>query len=141
FLQRGELPDVLFRNGDAIVVEDQGSVVSVSGEVRSPFTFELIGDGGAGEQIMAFARPRPEATHVAVVGIRNGAPFSTYVPLSEFSDLHLRDGDRVQFEADARAADVLVRVEGAHEGPSVFSVPRGATVGQVLSQVRIDPLA
>lgn len=138
FLRDGFLPDVSFRNGDAIVVGPQGPIVSVSGDARAPFTFELKGDQGSGAEIIGIARPRPEATHAAIVGVRDGQPFSTYSPLDQFAAVSLRDGDRVQFEADARAQSVMVRVEGAHSGPSVFSVPRGATVGSVLAQVAVD---
>jgi len=139
FLRDGHLPQVSFRNGDAIVVEEQGPIISVSGDVRAPFTFELANDTGLGAELMAFARPQPGATHAAVVGVRNGEPFSAYLPLGDFARFTLRDGDRVQFESDARSGDVLVRVEGAHDGPSVFTEARGVTVAQILSRVAIDP--
>ncbi|MFN3536472.1 MAG: polysaccharide biosynthesis/export family protein, partial [Brevundimonas sp.] len=65
FLREGVLPRVSFRTGDAIVVEDQGSIVSVSGDARAPFTFELAGQTGQGGELMQFARPQPGATHAA----------------------------------------------------------------------------
>lgn len=138
FLQSGTLPDVSFQNGDAIVVEAQGSTVAVSGDVRAAYSFELQGASGPGSELMRYARPRPGATHAAVVGVRDGAPFSAYLPLGEFATFVLQDGDRVQFESDSQAVDMLVRVEGAHGGASVFSVPRGTTVGAVLQTVPVD---
>ncbi|MEH6663766.1 MAG: SLBB domain-containing protein [Brevundimonas sp.] len=138
FLREGILPRVSFRTGDAIVVEEQGSIVSVSGDVRAPFTFELAGLTGQGGELMQFARPQPGATHAAVVGVRDGQPISAYIPLDQFSAFTLMDGDRVQFESDSRPANVLVRVEGAHGGPSVFTETRGTTVAEVLAQVAID---
>lgn len=138
FLASGASPRVSFRNGDAIVVGEQGPVVSVSGQVRSPFTFELAASSGQGAEIVRFARPRPGATHAAVVGVRDGQPYSAYLPLDQFAGLQLVDGDRVQFETDVRAEQILVRVEGAHSGPSVFSVSRGSTVNSVLAQVGVD---
>jgi protein involved in polysaccharide export with SLBB domain len=138
FLSDGVSPRIQFRNGDAIVVDDQGPVVSVGGAARSPFTFELESGSGLGAEIIRFARPRPEVTHVAVIGVRDGAPHSEYVMLEQFEAMELHDGDRVRFEADSRASEILVRVEGAHDGPSVFSMVRGTTVAQVLAQVAID---
>ncbi|MBA3999708.1 polysaccharide biosynthesis/export family protein [Brevundimonas sp.] len=138
FLREGVLPRISFRTGDAIVVEEQGSIVSVSGDVRAPFTFELAGQTGQGGELMQFARPQPGATHAAVFGVRDGQPISAYIPLNQFSAFTLMDGDRVQFESDSRPANVLVRVEGAHGGPSVFTEVRGTTVAQILSQVAID---
>lgn len=138
FLREGLLPRLSFRNGDAVVVEEQGPVVSVSGDVRAPFTFELSGATGQGGELMLFARPQPGATHVAVVGVRGGAPISHYMTLNDFSAFTLMDGDRVQFESDARPTNVLVRVEGSHGGPSVFTEARGTTVAQVLARLAID---
>lgn len=141
FLQRGLTPQVNFRNGDAVVVGDQGSIVSVTGDVRAPYTFELAQPTGVGGEIMAFARPRPEVSHVAVVGVRQGQPYSAYLPMAEFASFPLYDGDRVQFESDVRSAEILVRIEGTAGGPSVFSVPRGSTVASVLAQAPISPEA
>ncbi len=138
FLREGLSPQFSFRNGDAIVVGDQGSIVSVSGEARAPYTFELDQPTGVGGEIMSVARPRPDVSHVAIVGVRQGQPYSAYVPLAEFVNFPLYDGDRLQFERDVRAAEILVRIEGTAGGPSVFSVPRGSTVASVLAQAPIS---
>jgi protein involved in polysaccharide export with SLBB domain len=138
FLREGMLPRISFRNGDAVVVEEQGPIVSVTGDVRAPFTFELAGQTGQGVEIMQFARPQPGATHVAVVGVRDRQPFSAYLTLEHFAAFTLMDGDRVQFESDNRSGNVLVRLEGAHDGPSVFTEARGTTVADVLARVPID---
>lgn len=140
FLRLGSLPDFSFRNGDAVVVGEQGPVVSVEGTVRAPFTFELEGPG-LGSQILTYARPRPETTHAALVGTRDRMPVTSYLTLDQFAGQPVADGDRIRFEKDVRATQLAIRVEGAHDGPSVFTVPRGATVGQVLAQVPIDPSA
>ncbi len=138
FLRAGAAPAISFRSGDAIVVEEQGAAIAVTGDVRSTYTFELSAETGLGSEVMRYARPRPGATHVAVVGVRNAQPFSTYLTLAAFATFELQDGDRVQFVSDVRNAEALVRIEGAHSGPSVFSVPRGTTVGQILQQVSLD---
>lgn len=139
FLRAGALPSISFRNGDAIVVEEQGATVAVTGDVRSAYSFELSAPTGLGAEIMRYARPRPGASHAAIVGIRNGQPFSAYLSLAEFANFTLTDGDRVQFESDVRDNSVLVRVDAPHVGASVFSAERGATVGQVIAQMTIDP--
>lgn len=138
FLRAGALPDASFRNGDAVVVEEQGPTVAVTGDVRAAYTFELLADGETGAELMRFARPRPGSTHAAVVGVRDSQPFSQYLPLEAFSGFMLRDGDRVQFTSDVRSTEVLVRVEGAHDGPSVFTLPKGTTLGGLLQQVGIS---
>ncbi|KQR56237.1 SLBB domain-containing protein [Brevundimonas sp. Leaf168] len=139
FLRSGILPGVSFRNGDAVVVEEQGPAVSVTGDVRAAYTFELLSEGETGAQLMRYARPRPGSTHAAVVGVRDRQPFSVYLPLEAFSTFMLRDGDQVQFTSDVRSTEVLVRVEGAHEGASVFTLPKGTTLGGLLQQVAVSP--
>lgn len=140
FLRSGALPNFSFRNGDAVVVGEQGPVVSVEGTVRSPFTFELEGPA-TGAEILTYARPRPETTHAALIGTRDRMPVTNYLTLDAFAAQPVRDGDRIRFEKDVRAMQLAIRVEGAHDGPSVFTVQRGATVGQVLAQLPIDPSA
>jgi len=140
FLRAGTLPEVRFQNGDAVVVDDQGPVVSVEGTVRAPFTFELEGPA-TGAQILTYSRPRPETTHAALIGTRNRTPMAVYLTIEQFAAQPVQDGDRVRFERDVRAQQLAIRVDGAHEGPSVFTVQRGTTVGQVLAGVPIDPMA
>jgi len=140
FLRNGGLPDFAFRNGDAVVVGEQGPVVSVEGTVRSPFTFELEGPSTGGE-ILMYARPRPETTHAALIGTRDRMPVTSYLTIDQFAQQPVADGDRIRFESDVRAQQLAIRVEGAHDGPSVYTVTRGTTVGQVLAQVAVDPLA
>jgi protein involved in polysaccharide export with SLBB domain len=140
FLRLGALPDVSLRNGDAIVVGEQGPVVSVEGTVRAPFTFELEGPS-TGSEILMYARPRPETTHAALIGTRDRMPVTSYLTIDQFAQQPVADGDRIRFESDVRAQTLAIRVEGAHDGPSVYTVTRGSTVGQILAQVQIDPLA
>lgn len=141
FLLNGDLSGVDLQNGDVIVVGQQGPVVSVSGDARSPFTFEFENVAGTGSELLLYARPRPEVTHVSVLGSRDGVPFNAYLTREEFAALTLFDGDRVRFEADAPSDTFIVRVEGAHTGPSAYVVNRGDFLGPLLARIPLDPLA
>ncbi|NNC72604.1 MAG: polysaccharide export protein [Sphingomonadaceae bacterium] len=141
FLLNGDLSGVELRGGDVIVVGQQGPVVSVSGDARSPFTFEFENAAGTGSELLLYARPRPEVTHVSVLGTRDDVPFNAYLPREEFAALTLFDGDRVRFEADAPSDTFVVRVEGAHTGPSAYVVNRGDSLGPLLARIPLDPLA
>jgi protein involved in polysaccharide export with SLBB domain len=141
FLLNGDLSGTNLRNGDVIVVGQQGPIVSVSGDARAPFTFEFANVAGTGAELLRYARPRPEVTHVSVLGTRDSVPFNAYMTREEFASLPLADGDRVQFEADAPADTFIVRVEGAHTGPSAYVVNRGDYLGPLLRQIPFDPLA
>ncbi len=141
FLLNGDLAGVELRSNDVIVVGRQGPVVSVTGGVRAPYTFEFRNVAGTGGELLQYARPRPEVTHVSVLGTRDGRPFNAYMTREEFASLTLLDGDRVRFEADAPADTFIVRVQGAHTGPSSYIVDRGDTLGPLLARIPLDPLA
>lgn len=141
FLLNGDLSGVDLRGNDVIVVGQQGPVVSVSGDARSAYTFEFATAAGSGGELLQYARPRPEVTHVSVLGTRAGVPYNAYVTREEFAALTLLDGDRVRFEADAPADTFVVRVEGAHTGPSAYVVNRGDYLGPLLDRIPLDPLA
>ncbi len=141
FLLNGEMSGVSLSNGDVIVVGQQGPIVSVSGDARSAYTFEFANRSATGGELLRYARPRPEVTHVSILGTRNGVPFNDYVTREEFSGVELLDGDRVRFEADAPSDTFIVRVVGAHTGPSAYVVDRGDYLGPLLTQIPLDPLA
>ncbi|MEM8695177.1 MAG: polysaccharide biosynthesis/export family protein [Pseudomonadota bacterium] len=141
FLLNGDLSGVDLRNGDVIVVGQQGPVVSVSGDARAPYTFEFANIAGTGSELLQYSRPRPEVTHVSVLGTRDGVPFNAYVTRDEFAAMMLADGDRVRYEADAPSGTFVVRVVGAHDGPSAYVVNRGDYLGPLLNQIPLDPLA
>ena len=53
----------------------------------------------------------------------------------------LADGDRGRYEADAPSNTFIVRVLGAHEGPSAYVVNRGDYLGPLLASIPLDRLA
>ena len=141
FLLTGTLPDVRLRGGDVIVVGPQGPIVSVTGEARAPYSFEFTATTSTGAELLRAARPRPEVTHVSVLGTRNGKPENHYLTIAEFASLPLMDSDRVRFETDAKSDTFVIRVEGANNSQSSYTVPRGTTLGSILSKIEFDPYA
>ncbi|MCA1749218.1 MAG: polysaccharide export protein [Sphingomonadales bacterium] len=140
FLLSGDMSGVQLQTGDVVVVGQQGPIVSVTGDVRAPYTFEFAHAAGTGAELLLYARPRPEVTHVSVLGTRDSTPFNAYVTREEFAVLTLYDGDRVQFHADAPADTFIVRVRGATTGPSAYVVNRGDYLGPLLDRIPLDPL-
>ncbi len=141
FLRTGEMPMLALRDGDVVVSAEQGSIVSVSGDVRAPYTFELMNTTGLGSEILNYARPRPETTHVEVLGVRDAVPFNEYMDLGSFRSFQLADGDRVRFAADQRSETILVQVEGATTGQAAYTVGRYDNLADVIAQIPLDPLA
>ena len=141
FLRTGHLPAVSLHNNDTIVVGQQGPIVAVTGVARAPFTFELAGPSGNGEEIIYYARPRPEVNYVALLGFRSAQPLNAYVSLPDFAKMPLLDGDRIGFSADAIAQTVVVQVTGAYHGPASYVVPKETSLGAMLAKIPMDAMA
>lgn len=140
FLLAGRLPKLHYQEGDTILVGEQRSMVRVEGDIRNDYRFEFPSSGPLrGEELLRLARPLPQVTHVRVTGSRDGQPRSDYLPLAAFARWELRDQDRVAFGADEPSETILVRVSGAHLGPSTFVAGREATLLQLLDYVEVDP--
>ncbi len=141
FLRTGEMKPLRLREGDVIVVGQQGPIVSVYGSARAPFTFELAQASGTGEEVLYYARPQPQTNYAGVLGVRETKPYNVYLALGDFAREPLRDGDRVAFAADTIADTVVVEIEGAHAGPSSYVVPRQTSLAAVLARIPLDSMA
>ncbi|MGQ8364627.1 polysaccharide biosynthesis/export family protein [Glaciecola sp. 1036] len=139
FLINGTLDSFSFQDDDVIIVGEQKSIVKTEGEARLPLFFELTNQELNGQSLIKYARPLPNASHVAVTGTRENGPISIYVTLEEFLTFELQDGDVVLFNEDIRNDVISVQVVGSHEGPSFFTLKRGSRLIDFLHRVKIDP--
>ncbi len=138
FLLRGALPPGRLRDRDTILVGGQGPTVAAEGDVSGVFRYELQ-KPYTGAELVALARPYPDATHVDVVGVRGGRPESFYDTLDEFRRVPLRDGDIVTFTSDVPTSVMTVSVDGRIDGPTTLVVTREARLLDVLSYLPVDP--
>ncbi len=138
FLRGASLPTIEFRVNDMIVVGHQRPTVTALGDVQNSYRFE-IEPSFTGANLVALARPDPIVSDVAIQGIRDGKPYDAYVPLSEFERMRLASGDTYSFASDYVSNTIFVTVTGQSAGPSSLVVPRGATLGEVLKLIEVDP--
>jgi len=139
FIIKGHLAKSHFEDGDVLLVTTNGPQISVAGDVKYPFSFELISESLSGAELMAFAQPEISVSHVAHSGDRNGLPFSRYIPLHQFKTSTLYEGDSVLFKKDVRASVIGIEVSGSYKGPSFFNVKKGTRLREVLSLIEVDP--
>ncbi|MBP0491193.1 polysaccharide biosynthesis/export family protein [Roseomonas sp. SG15] len=139
FLLAGRLTRFLFQEGDTIVVNKQGALVSVDGAVRNNYLFEVPGRAMQGEELIQLASPLPAATNVVVRGTRNGAPWSRYTTVTELRRIPLLDQDVVSFITDAPPQTIRVSIEGSRIGPSVLIADRDIGLCQLLDHVAVNP--
>ncbi|HFC91445.1 MAG TPA: polysaccharide export protein [Leucothrix mucor] len=139
FLLWGKLPHWKFRDGDTLLVGQQGGTVNVEGEVRGKFSFEFGGRSTRGIEVIKYARPYKKASNVIVSGTRRGKPWSNYISINRFKGTYIMDGDTLRFITDAKLKTMSVRIEGSHLGSSYYSIKRGTRLKELLDYVSVDP--
>ncbi|GAA0856752.1 polysaccharide biosynthesis/export family protein [Aliiglaciecola litoralis] len=139
FLKEGQLPAFSFKDEDVILVGEQGAMVTVEGAARYPFRFELTDNSRSGESLMQYARPLAKTSHVAVTGSRPEGPISVYLPIKEFDEFGMSDGDIVLFNDDIRPQVISVQISGSYLGPSFYTVEKDARLLDLLNHVEINP--
>ncbi|WP_041490549.1 polysaccharide biosynthesis/export family protein [Burkholderia cepacia] len=141
FLLNGVIDQLQLADGDVIVVGPREHVFSVRGEVYNAYDFEFGAPVISLQQALAIARPKPGATHVSIVRRQGSKRTSEYYPIADATNVKLNDGDQLVVTADRYAGTIQVRVEGAHSGEHALVLPYGATMAQVLGQIRANPLS
>ncbi|MEP2651480.1 MAG: polysaccharide biosynthesis/export family protein [Paraglaciecola sp.] len=139
FLKLGRLPAFSFKDEDVIFVGEQGAMVNVEGAARYPFRFELEPSKRSGTALMTYARPLSKTSHVAITGSRASGPISVYLPVNEFDQFTMADGDTVLFNDDIRPKVISVQISGSYEGPSFYAVEKDTRLLDLLSYIEVDP--
>jgi len=139
FIRRGVIPDVVFKEGDAILIKPMKTAVSVQGNVSKAHRYEFVKDSVTGGDVTGLAMPGPSTTHVAISRIVDGKTVFDYIRLREFSSYLLGDGDVVSFRSDLEEKNITINVAGAFSGASALTVGRKATLKQVLDLIEVDP--
>jgi protein involved in polysaccharide export with SLBB domain len=138
FLNHGEIQTVPFRNGDVILVKQQGPTVSVLGDVRNSFKFELLEGQSLGGEVSVYARPLTKVTHVGVVGDRENGSVAVYFAKSDFESFVIGDGDIVTYNDDSSVDMMSVKLSGSFVGPSIYAVSKGTKLKDLLNHVEVD---
>ena len=141
FLRKGELESFSFKDNDVVLVKEQGPMITVEGEARNAVMFELTDTEKSGSDIVDYARPKQNASHVAVTGTRQEGPLSIYFTIEDFKDFTLVDGDIVLFNDDFRSDIISVQITGSFLGPSFYTLKKGSRLVDLLSHIEIDPQA
>jgi protein involved in polysaccharide export with SLBB domain len=140
FILEGALPRPRLEEGDVILVGERGAGVLAEGQVRHSARFEFPADAAVtGNELVALAAPLHKASHVSIVGSRNGAPYNTYLALADFLQIPLEDGDAVQFHADTPGNTIMVAASGAIVGASRYPVRKDTRLLDLLHHIPVEP--
>ena len=141
FLLNGKLGLSQFVDGDTIVVGPRQHTFSIEGDVFNSYDFEFANSSIPVTEALSWARPKPGATHMTIIRQQGTMKRSEYFPLSSAPGRSLQDGDKLVVSSDRYAGTIQVRIEGAHSGEHAVVLPYGATMRQVLAQVRPNSMS
>lgn len=136
FLLSGRIPLVQLAEGDVVFVQPRQSIVGVSGLVANANLFEFSGDTKGIGDLMAMAKPKPEATHVRITRNQGGVRNIEYYSIAEAAGVVINNGDGVEFTADKKPGTITVRVEGEHQSAQEYVLPYGAKLGELTSKIK-----
>lgn len=137
FLIHGKLSKPQFRDGDTIIIEKRGPVVTVTGEVPRPHRYELLDDELNGDDLLALTQVQSNVSHILQRGGRPDGPVSIYHKLKEFEDAKLVDGDELLYSADQRDETIVVQLEGSFYGPSRYVLTKDARLNELLDIISV----
>lgn len=136
----GKLAELTFKEGDTVVVGPRGAMVGVTGFARNAYAFEAPYGAKTmtGADLIPLMRPEPTVTNGAVHGFRDGKPQAAYYTLAELARVVLADGDHVDLHSDTFQETVSVKINGETRGPSVYVMPRGAMLSQLMAKLPLQ---
>lgn len=141
FLLDGKLGLSQFADGDTIVVGPRQHTFSVEGDVFNSYEFEFRANTIPIAEALSWARPKPGATHMTIIRQQGSAKRSEYYPLLSAAGRSLQYGDKLIISTDRYAGTIQVRIEGAHSGEHAIVLPYGASMRQVLAQIRPNSMS
>ena len=141
FLLEGRIEPLQLQDGDTIFVPARQSSVRIDGEVTNAALFELRAAQVPASELLAMARPRPQATHLSIVRQAGPERRSEYHPIGEARSVMVGNGDQVSITADRVPGTILVRFEGAHRGERTAVLPYGARLSDALALLKPAPQA
>jgi protein involved in polysaccharide export with SLBB domain len=141
FLLAGNLKTFVFKDGDIVIVSPKKSTFEISGDVYNPYVFEFDRDQLTVAQALTVARVKPSATHISI-SRRQGTEYrSEYYPIQKSGHIVLNNGDKINVTADRYFGTIQIRIEGAHAGEHAVVLPYGATLDQVIAQLKPNQMS
>jgi len=139
FLINGNLSRPQFRDGDTIIVDERGPVVTVTGEVARDQRYELLENELDGASLLELTQVQSNVSHILQRGGRPTGPISVYHQLGSFYDVTLVNGDELLFSADQRDETIVVQLEGSFYGPSRYVLTKDARLQELLDIISVPP--
>ncbi|STX29339.1 Polysialic acid transport protein kpsD precursor [Legionella beliardensis] len=139
FLFKGFVTPFQLHQGDTILVKAQKYIISVAGDVKSSYQYELLDQELPLSALMSLANVEPTATYVRIQRNQGRQPTFIYEPIHSSKPLKIKAGDRITFVADKEVQQTLITVKGQVKGPHQYVVKQGTTLRQFLKTLPLAP--
>jgi len=135
FLLEGKLPLLQFQDGDTIFVGPLRSTVQVRGLTAIQAQYEFDREMNL-SRLLQMAGVSERATHVRITRNQGATREAQYLALGEAtSGYTVQGGDEIDVVADRLVGNILVAVEGEHQGSGQFVLPYKATLKDLIEQI------
>ena len=142
FLLTGNLELFQFKTGDVIVVDSIKHYVTVSGDVKRPYRFELKTCNTTLKTLAEMAVVNPTATNVMITRYnQQNEQQSSFHSLINEPNIEIECGNTVEFVPDHTLKNMTIYIEGEHQGLHNLVVPKGASLDDVLKKINYTSLS
>jgi hypothetical protein len=141
FLTKGIMDDFQFKNSDVILVKPLKRLISVTGDVRRPYFFELLPEEAMVKDILPYILPKEATNSFILTTWRDRKEITIEYPMERANTTSLKHGDKINFVSNYYIKNIEVHIEGEHKGTNFLSIPKGSTLYDILSKVQFTPLS
>lgn len=142
FMLSGDLELFQFQMGDVIVVDSVRNYLEITGDVKRPYRYELKSPYTTLGMVKKVVLPNPTSTNVIVTRWNQDNEQSAQIyKISENEELKLYAGESVEFIPDHQAQSLTINIEGEHADTHRLVVPKGTTLKELYSRIRMSPLS
>ena len=148
FIENGNLPAIQLQDGDVIFVAPKSGEITIEGDVGFSGKYELEKSEVDLAHVLKAVVPSEQATHVTVVEsmVENKTSNKKQVDakqyaLTEIKGIQVKAGALIKVSSQLRANSISVDVTGEHDSAYEMVLPWGASLKDLLSQVKYTRLS
>jgi protein involved in polysaccharide export with SLBB domain len=138
FLLKGNITPFQLHQGDTIVVKAQKYVISVAGDVKNSYQYELNQKSIPLGTLMKLANVEASATYVRIQRNQGMKPTFIYQQIHQSKPISIEAGDRVTFVADKEVQQTFITVKGQIKGPHQYVVKHGTNLAEFLKKLPLS---
>lgn len=148
FIENGNLPAIQLQDGDVIFVAPKSGEITIEGDVGFSGKYELEQTTVDLSRVLKAVVPSEQATHVTIVEsmVENKTSNKKQVDakqyaLTEIKGIKVKAGALIKVSSQLRANSISVDVTGEHDSAYEMVLPWGASLKDLLSQVKYTRLS